>query len=392
MGTQKKPIAAVLALAIAAGSAAALSHYHKGVIVTSAQAAETVGSTPEVDVAAVVVQKVSDFQNYSGRFEAVEKVDVRSQVSGTIVAVHFKDGTLVKKGDPLFTIDQQPFEAALDKANAQLAAAQARQAYASSDWARAQRLLPSGAIAKRDYDQKNNDSKQSEADVKAAQAAVYSARINLAYTRIKSPIAGRVSRAEITVGNTVFFGAGAPALTSVVSVSPIYAAFDVDEQAYLRYLGRKSSGGVDVVLGLADEIGYSRKAVVDSIDNRLDIGSGTIRVRARLDNPDGLLLPGLFARVRVSGGAAHDAVLIDDTAVGTDQAKKFVLVVNTAGKVEYRDVQLGALHSGMREITEGLNVGDRIVINGLQRVRPGDSVTVKSVVMAGAIAAPQNAS
>ncbi|WP_458376783.1 efflux RND transporter periplasmic adaptor subunit [Pseudomonas pergaminensis] len=391
MHVHKRPTAAILALAIVAGTAAALNHHVNGIIPT-AQAEVSINIGQEVDVAPVTVQKVSDFQSYSGRFEAVEKVDVKSQVTGTIVAVHFKDGAMVKKGDALFTIDPQPFEASLSKANAELAAAQARQAYASSDWARAQRLLPSGAIAKRDYEQKNNDSKKSEADVKAAKAAVDSAKINLAYTQIKSPITGRVSRAEITIGNTVFLGSGAPALTTVVSVSPIYAAFDVDEQSYLRYLGHPSKSGLDVALGLADETGYSRKAVIDSIDNQMDVGSGTIRVRARLDNSDGFLVPGLYARVRVSSGTPHDAVLVDDAAVGTDQAKKFVWVINENDKVEYRDVQLGALHNGMREITEGLQAGDRIVINGLQRVRPGDSVKVKSVQMAGAIAAPLNAS
>jgi multidrug efflux system membrane fusion protein len=391
MQARKKPIAHVLALAIATGSAVLIGYYHGERTPSGAYAAESEKPGPEVDVAAVLTQQVSDFQNYSGRFEAVESVEIKSQVSGTIVAVHFKDGASVKRGQPLFTIDPLPFEAAVEKASAQLASSQAHLAYTSADWARAQRLLPNGAIAKRDYDQKDNDFRQAKAEVKAAKAAVDSAKINLAYTEIKSPITGRVSRAEITVGNTVFLGAGAPALTSVVSVSPIYAAFDMDEQSYLRYVGRKSRGAVEVALGLADETGYSRKAAIDSIDNQLDIGSGTIRVRARLDNRDGLLVPGLYARVQISS-SAHDAVLVDDAAIGTDQAKKYVWAINAANKVEYRTVELGELHGGMREITQGLRAGDRIVINGLQRVRPGDSVTVKSVVMAGAPAAPHNAS
>lgn len=390
MRFKKKPIVLALAITLAASGAASFN-YFDGTFTGSAQAAEA-PIAPEVDVASVLVQQVSDYQDYSGRFEAVDKVDIRSQVTGTIVAVHFKDGALVKKGDRLFTIDPQPFEAALSKAKAQLTAAQARKGYADSDWERAQRLITNGAIAKRDFDQKKNEAKETDADVKGAQASVDTARINLAYTDIRSPVAGRVSRAEITIGNTVFVGASAPALTTVVSVSPIYAAFDVDEQAYLKFLGHKSQEGVGVLLGLANESGYSRKATVDSVDNRLDIRSGTIRVRARLDNPDGLLVPGLYARVRVGSSAPHSAVLVDDVAVGTDQAKKFVLVVTAHNSVEYREVTPGALHDGLREITQGLNAGERIVVNGLQRVRPGDSVSVRPVSMTSASSASQNAS
>jgi multidrug efflux system membrane fusion protein len=342
-------------------------------------------SAAEVDVAPVVAKTITDWQTYSGRLEAVEKVDVRPLVSGTIVAVHFKDGQLVKKGDPLFTIDPRPYQAEVDRAQAQLAATQARNGYTSTDLARAQRLLADNAIAKRDFDEKDNAAREAVANLKAAQAALETAKLNLGYTRIVAPVSGRVSRAEMTVGNIVSAGASSPALTTLVSVSPIYASFEVDEQTYLRYLSRDGHGGgnVPVHLGLANEDGYSREGTVASVDNRLDTGSGTIRVRASFDNADGSLMPGLYARVKVGGGAPHPAVMIGDSAIGTDQDKKFVLVVTPQDRAEYREVQLGNQQDGLRVITKGLKPGERIVVNGLQRVRPGESVKVNAVQMTG---------
>ena len=339
----------------------------------------------EVDVAPVVAKTITDWQSYSGRLEAVERVEVRPLVSGTIVAVHFRDGQLVKQGDPLFTIDPRPYQAEVDRAQAQLAAAQARNAYTSTDLARAQRLIVDNAIARRDFDEKDNAAREAVANVKAAQAALETARLNLGYTRIVAPVSGRVSRAEMTVGNIVSAGASSPPLTTLVSVSPIYASFEVDEQTYLQYLSRDGHGGssVPVYLGLANEDGYSREGVVASVDNRLDTASGTIRVRARFDNADGSLLPGLYARVKVGGGAPHPAVMIGDSAIGTDQDKKFVLVVTPKDRVEYREVQLGNQQDGLRVITKGLKPGERIVVNGLQRVRPGDPVKVNAVQMTG---------
>ncbi|WP_374618595.1 efflux RND transporter periplasmic adaptor subunit [Pandoraea sp.] len=341
--------------------------------------------TVEVDVANVISRTVTDWQSYSGRLDAVDRVDIKPLVSGTITAVHFRDGQLVKKGDALFTIDPRPYAAEVDRAAAQLASAQARDVFTSTDLARAQRLIADNAIAKKDFDQKENAAREAAANVKAARAALETARINLGYTQIVSPIAGRVSRAEITVGNTVSAGAQSPALTTVVSVSPIYAAFDVDEQTYLRYLSRDTGNpsGVPVDLGLANESGYSRKGTVYSVDNRFDTTSGTIRVRARFDNADGALVPGLYARIRVGGGEPHPALLVDEAAIGTDQSKKFVLVVDAQNKVQYREVQLGERHGGLVEIAGGLKDGERIVVNGLQRVRPGDPVTPKAVKMAG---------
>jgi multidrug efflux system membrane fusion protein len=345
----------------------------------------------EVDVATVVSKTITDYQNYSGRLEAVDKVEIRPLVPGTIVAVHFADGALVKKGDPLFTIDPRPYVAQVDQAAAQLAAAQARNGYTSTDAARAERLLADNAIAKRDYDEKQNASHEAAANLKAAQAALETAKINLTYTQIVAPVSGRVSRAEMTVGNIVSTGSSAPLLTTLVSVSPIYASFDVDEQTYLRYLSRDSRASVPVSLGLANEEGFSREGKVASVDNQLDTGSGTIRVRARFDNADGSLVPGLYARIKVGGGTPHPAVLIDDAAIGTDQDKKFVMVVDPDSRVQYREVTLGTLSEGMRVIVKGLQPGERIVVNGLQRVRPNDVVKANSVAMASALP-PKDAS
>jgi membrane fusion protein, multidrug efflux system len=338
----------------------------------------------EVDVATVVSKTITDYQNYSGRLQAVDKVEIRPLVPGTIVAVHFADGALVKKGDPLFTIDPRPYVAQVDQAAAQLAAAQARNGYTSTDAARAERLLADNAIAKRDYDEKQNASHEAAANLKAAQAALETAKINLTYTQIVAPVSGRVSRAEMTVGNIVSTGSSAPLLTTLVSVSPIYASFDVDEQTYLRYLSRDSRASVPVSLGLANEEGFSREGKVASVDNQLDTGSGTIRVRARFDNADASLVPGLYARIKVGGGTPHPAVLIDDAAIGTDQDKKFVMVVDPDNRVQYREVTLGTLSEGLRVIVKGLQPGERIVVNGLQRVRPNDVVKANSVAMASA--------
>ena len=346
----------------------------------SSPAAPTI--VPEVDVATVVQKTITDWQSYSGRLEAVEKVDVRSQVPGTIVSVNFKDGALVKKGDTLFVIDPRPYAAEVDRAEAQLAAAQARTGYTQSDWERAQRLLADNAIAKRDYDEKQNASREASANLKAAQAALETARINLGYTRITAPVAGRVSRAEITVGNVVSAGASATPLTTLVSVSPIYASFDADEQTYLQYLSRAKDGSkVPVELGLADESGYSRSGIIESVDNRLDTSSGTIRVRARFDNEDGALIPGLYARVKVGGSEPHPALLIDDAAVGTDQDKKFVLVVDQGNHVVYREIAVGGMQGNLRVVKDGLKASDRIVVNGIQRIRPGDTVRAHMVPM-----------
>lgn len=337
-----------------------------------------------VDVATVLTRSITDWQSYSGRLEAVDRVEIRPLVSGTLTAVHFKDGARVAKGDLLFTIDPRPYAAEVDRARAQLAAADARAAYTASDLARGQRLLTENAIARRDFEEKQNAAREASANLQAAQAALEAARLNLEYTRITAPVAGRVSRAEVTVGNVVAAGASSAPLTTVVSVARMYASFDVDEQSFLKYInpGRaQTDRQVPVYLGLANEEGYSRQGRISSVDNRLDTSSGTIRVRAEFDNPDGMLVPGLYARIRLGGGSPRDAVLIDEKAIGTDQDKRFVLVVDGGNRANYREVHLGATQGTLRVVEAGLNPGERIVVNGLQRTRPGEPVSPHDVSM-----------
>lgn len=378
MTLTRKQLTVSLAAALAVGGTVALTAMR-----VQADSPPPPAPLVEVDVAPVASKTITDWQSYSGRLEAVDKVEIRPLASGTITAVHFKDGALVHKGDVLFTIDPRPYQAELERAQAQLAAAEARNAFTESDQARAQRLIADNAIARRDLDEKNNAAHEAAANLKAAQAAVTAARLNLGYTQVVAPVSGRVSRAELTVGNVVSSGSGTPVLTTVVSVSPIYASFNVDEQTYLQYLGKDHGKPVPVALGLANEDGYSRQGQIASVDNRLDTATGTIRVRARFDNADGTLLPGLYARVKVGGGTPHPAVLIDDSAVGTDQDKKFALVVDGQNKVQYRPITLGTLYQGQRVVVAGLQPGERIVVNGLQRVRPGMPVKPHAVPMPG---------
>lgn len=369
---------ALVAVALAA-IGVAIFHARTGVAQST-----TPASSPatEVEVATVGSRMMTDWHEYSGRLEAVEHVDIHPLVSGTLTAVHFTDGSLVHKGDLLFTIDPRPYQAAVDQARAQLAAARARAAYTASDLARGKRLLAENAIAKRDYEEKRNASSEAAAKLQAAQAVLESADLDLGHTQIVAPISGRVSRAELTVGNVVAAGAGSAPLTSLVSTSRMYASFDVDEQSFLKVINParvSESTAMPILLGLADETGYSRRGRLVSVDNRLDTSSGTIRVRAVFDNPDGALVPGLYARIRLGGGAPHQTILIDEKAIGTDQDKRFVVVVGEHDKTAYREVQLGVGEKGLRVVEAGLKVGERIVVNGLQRIRPGDQVTAQPV-------------
>jgi multidrug efflux system membrane fusion protein len=322
-----------------------------------------------VDVAEVVSRKIIDWNGFSGRLEAIDRVEIRPQVSGVLTAVHFKDGALVKKGDTLFTIDQRPYAASVF-------AAEARADYTASDLARGERLLAENAISKRDFEEKKNAAQIAQAELRIA-------KLNLEYSQIKAPISGRMSRAEVTIGNLVTANSGAP-LTTLVSSDNIYAAFDVDEQSFLKYVNpaRNNKGtSLPVSLGLANESGYSHEGTISSVDNRLDTTSGTIRVRAVFDNKDGSLIPGLYARIRLGGGNEREAVLITEKAVGTDQAKRFVLVVDKDSKAEYREVKTGATQNGLIIVEAGLQAGERIVVNGLQRVRPGAAIAPQIVNM-----------
>ncbi|WP_261793023.1 efflux RND transporter periplasmic adaptor subunit [Pseudomonas chlororaphis] len=344
----------------------------------------------EVDVAMALSRPVTDWQNYSGRLEAVEKVVIRPLVSGTIVAVHFKDGAIVKEGELLFEIDARPYAARVEQAQASLAAARSRSQYTATDLGRAQRLINSNAIAMRDLDEKQNAASEAQANVRQAQALLDSARLDLAHTRISAPVSGRMSRALVTTGNIVSAGENAAPLSTLVSLSPIYAAFDVDEQTFLRYLNQSSAKPeqVPVLLGLSNESDYPRTGQLASLDNQLDLQSATLRVRASFDNADGQLRPGMLARIKLGGGPPRQAVLIDDRAIGTDQDKKFVLVVTANDQVEYRRISPGNLVGDLRVIDSGLQPGERVVINGLHRARPGDTVRPLLAQRADASAQP----
>lgn len=341
-------------------------------------------SAVQVDVATVINRPIVDWHDYSGRLQAVDSVQIRPQVSGTITEVRFKDGALVKKGDVLFVIDPRPYAAAVDKARAELAAAKARAAYTASDEKRGQRLLTENAIARRDFEAKRNAAREAAANLQAARASLESAELDLEHTKIIAPIAGRVSRANVTVGNVVSASA-ATALTSLVSVSHLYAAFDMDEHSFLTVSAALRTPGARrpaVQLGLAGEKGYPHHGKLVFIDNQLDPSSGTILARALFSNPGDTLVPGLYAHLRVEEGPEHPAILIDQAAVGTDQDKRFVLLVDAKNHIQYRQVQLSGQYDGLQVIAKGLAPGDRIVVNGLQRVRPGMTVAPHAVAMA----------
>lgn len=344
------------------------------------------GFAMPVSVAPVMTKKVQEWNEYSGRLVAVDNVDVRPRVSGMIDAVHFKNGAIVKRGDLLFTIDPRPFQAEYSKAQAMLRSAEADLHLAQSEFTRAERLIETKVISVSELDNRRNNFKVNQARYKSAAAALENAKLNLEYTAIKAPIAGRISRAEITPGNIVEAGFNAPILASVVSSDPIYADFDIDENAFLQYMqksadGKTSADKIPVLMGLASEENMTRKGHIESFDNQFNAHSGTIRVRAVFPNPEGVLVPGLFARIKLGDPRKTLAVLITDRAVGTDQNKKFVFVIDKENKVVYREVKLGGLVEGMRIVQDGLQANDNIIVNGLQRARPGIVVAPEMVTM-----------
>lgn len=375
----RKLIAVSIGLALI-GTAAGIS------LTSQAAKPQVVAAAPaSVTVAPVIERSVIEWDDFSGRVEAMEYVEIRPRVAGTIDAVHFREGQLVKKGDLLFTIDPRPFQAELARAEADQAKAQATVELAQTELERTRRLTDEHAVAQRELDQRNNALLEAAAQLKAAEAAVMTARLNLQYASITAPVGGRVSRAEITVGNLVGAGLNTPALTTLVSVSPVYVNFEIDEQTYQRYAARGAAGNanidrIPVTIGLGNEEGYPHQGHLQAFDNRVDTVSGTIRVRGIFDNASGTLTPGMYARVRIGGGGEKPALLIDDKAVGTDQDKKFVMVVDADNKAVYRAISLGPIVDGMRVVRSGLQAGEKVIVNGLQRVRPNDTV---SPVMAG---------
>lgn len=339
---------------------------------------------PPVSVAPAVERQVTEWDEFSGRLVAVERVELRSRVSGYLRSIHFRPGQLVQKGDLLFQVDPRPFEAALARAEAALASARTRAELARTELARAERLLAERAVAQRDVDERAAARRDLDASILAAEAAVKTARLDLEYASIRAPISGRISKEEVTVGNLIQGDGPSPTLlTSLVSVDPIYAEFEGDEQVYLKYMqmarnGERPSSRTTrnpVLLGLANEQGFPRRGQMVFVDNRIDPQTGTIRARAEFENKDGALTPGLFARIRLLGSGSYKAVMTPERAIGTDQSKRFVLVVGDDGIAQFREVKLGALIDGMRVVRDGLQPGELVVVNGLQRVRPGAPVT-----------------
>jgi len=339
---------------------------------------------PSVSVATVLSRQIVDSDEFTGRFEAVERVEIRPRVTGYISSVNFVQGREVNKGDVLFVIDPRPYEADLKRAQAQLEQARSQLTLATSEQDRANKLLAAHAISREELESRESALEQAHANVAGAQAAVDTAQLNMSFTRVTSPITGVVSRAEITAGN--FVTNGQTLLTTVVSVDPIYVTFQGDEQGFLNFMNFARKGGDaeathPVFVGLANEEGYPHQGAIAFVDNEIDAATGTVRVRGRLDNHNREFTPGMFARVKVTGTKTFAALLINESAVGTDQGLKYVLRVGKDNTIEYRQVKLGPVVDGLQVVRDGLNVGDTIVVNGLQHVRPGMTITPQRVAM-----------
>ena len=370
-------------------SAAALMFQLPGKV---AQAeANVTAEVPAVPVTVAVVQNrdVTTWQEFSGRLEAIERVQIRSRVAGAIQSVNFREGALVEAGDLLFTIDPEPYKAAVTQAEGQFASAEARVKLAKTQLERGERLAQSNSISQSDIDQRQNALAEANAALKTAQAALHAAQLELGYTNVRAPVAGRVGKVEITAGNLVAAGSTSPALTTLVSVDPIYAGFNVSEETVAAALAALpvSDGALQPIEQIPVEVGTLADAgtpihgKLQLIGNEVDAASGTISVRAVFDNPGGRLIPGQFVRIRMGEPKAESKILVSEKAVGTDQDKKFVFVVDKDNKVTYRPIVLGSLSGGERIVESGLANGDKVVVNGLQRVRPGALVAPETVPM-----------
>lgn len=350
---------------------------------------------PDVSVAQVLSRNVKQWDDFTGRVSAVETVELRPRVSGYVERVAYREGDEVRKGQLLFLIDQRPYRAALAQAEAQLERARSEARLARSQDVRAQTLIDAKAISREEFDTRKAATAQSDAVVRAAEAAVAAARLDLQFTEVRSPIDGRAGRALATVGNLA--QADATTLTTVVSLDPVHVYFESDEQAFLRYAGLTRTGQRDatrnpVRVGLANETGHPHAGTVDFIDNQVDPATGTIRARAVLPNPDRVFTPGLFARVQLEGSAEFKALLIDDKAVLTDQDRKYVYVLGPGNTAVRRDVVLGRTieipgsgpRQALRVVQSGLTAQDKVIVNGVQKVFfPGMPVKPQTVAMAG---------
>ena len=334
---------------------------------------------PPVTVAAPLSQQVVDWDEFTGRFEAPRSVDVRARVGGYIQSVHFKDGDFVRQGQPLFTLDPRPAQAALASARAQLAQGQAQLTLARTELARAEGLLASQAVSQAEVDAKRGAVQTAEAAVAAANAAIRARQLDVEFTRVTAPISGRVSDRRVDPGNLIGGGSSAgDVLTTIVSSSPIYFVFDGSEALALKYQRDARNGSAPIRIRLQDETSYDRTGTLDFTDNAIDASSGTIRLRAVVQNADGFLKPGMFGHAQLAGSGGYAAMLVPDSAVVTDGPRKVVYVVAKDGTVGAKPVQLGPLANGLRVVRTGLTPDDRVIINGLQRARPGQKVTAQN--------------
>ncbi|MGH8598354.1 MAG: efflux RND transporter periplasmic adaptor subunit [Gammaproteobacteria bacterium] len=340
---------------------------------------------PPVSVAAAITRQITLTDEFAGRIEAIEQVAIRARVSGYLDSIHFTPGAEIKRGTLLFVIDPRPFAAKLAEAEAALANTEAQRQLAGIEHKRQTDMLKTHATSRREFDAAAAAVKTLAAAVRANQASIEAVRLNLGYTRITAPIDGRIGKEEVTVGNLIQGdGPDSPVLTTMVSVDPVYVTFEADEQAYLKYISGTRNAPLSVDVGLADEDGFPHAATLGFVDNQLSTTSGTVRMRAVLPNPDRRFTPGLFARVRLhSATKSAPVVLVSERAIGTDQNKRFVLTVGDDHLANYREVRLGRQVGDLRVIESGLKAGEVIVVNGLQRVRPGTPVTPQSVPMEG---------
>lgn len=385
--TFKFALAASAIAAIGTAYAARDRSDHKDKAAEPPPEAASTPAGPSVPVAQVLERSILPSTDFTGFLAAPQSVELRSRVSGAVEAVSVPEGSLVRKGEALFHIDPRPFQVALDTATAQLRQSEVLAKQAQDDLNRIQKLVETGAVSRKQYDDALAIRNAQQAQVQVAKAAVAAAQLDLSYTHIRSPISGRVDRVLVTAGNLVNGGATdqASLLTTIVSTDPLYAYFDIDEATYLKAIRQTrpekddNTSGLPVSVGLATDQGFPYQGTLDFVGNQIDRSTGTVRARAVIPNPDGMLAPGLFARVRLATGAEQAAILIDDQALGTDQGKRYVLVVDQNNQAQYRVVEPGPMVDGLRVIKSGLQAGEKVIIKGL--VRPGMSIAPRMVPM-----------
>jgi multidrug efflux system membrane fusion protein len=389
---RRRQIAAITTAIVGLIVAGSLYVTH-GTRASQAEAAGAVSAVP-VFVRTLAEQKVQLWSEFSGRLRAVDSAEIRPEVAGRITEVRFEDGQNVHAGDILFVIDPRLYEAAVARAEANLASAVSNNAYAKTELDRAGTLVRTQAISQQVYDERANASRVADAAVKGAEAALQQASLDLEHAHVRAPITGRASRVELTIGNLVQAGPGAPLLTTIVGNHSIYADFDVDEQTFIETLrdypgGRDNERRIPVQLSVPGDKGHLYAGAIYTFDNRLDVASGTIRARAKFDNADGVLVPGMFVTIKLATGFARNELLVPDRAVGFDQSKKFVYVVGEGNKVGYRAVELGKPVQSERVVLAGLQAGDRVIVDGVQHVRP--DALVAPTESAGDESAPSDA-